>query len=263
MRLHAVVITALAFSSGPVVAQSAPLEPVVAASSRAAHSVDTTRGEGGDVVGRISRHMALHERHTGFSGMVLVARHGRPLVARAYGLADREWEAPVTARTRFRIGSITKPFTSAAILMLAERGKLALDDPVCRYVSPCPAAWGPATIRHLLSHTSGIPDFTRLEALRGGELREQTPAELASAVAGHPLAFAPGTGWDYSNSGYLLLGMVIEKVSGRAYEDFLRDEIFVPAGMTATARDRPGSPFALRRARRAPLRAITATPHPD
>lgn len=166
----------------------------------------------------------------GFSGVFLVAKDGDVLV-RSYGMADREWGIPNSPDTKFRIGSLTKQFTAAGILLLAADGKLTLDDPVCRYVEHCPAAWKPIVLRQLLDHSSGIHDFVRLPGMRD---RFTLPMKLEDTVAmleKLPLDFPPGTDADYGNSGLTISAYIIEKLSGESYADFIRDRIYRPLGM--------------------------------
>ena len=175
-------------------------------------------------------------------GSVLVARGDTVLLSNGYGVADEASGAPNTATTRFRIGSITKQFTAMAILILQEQGKLRVEDSICRYMSDCPEAWRPITLRHLLTHTSGVPNYTDLPdfpALIG------TPATLDQLITRFrslPLRFTPGARWSYSNSGYILLGAVIERVSGRSYSAFLQEHIFAPLGMRDTNYDANSPP---------------------
>lgn len=170
-----------------------------------------------------------------FTGAVLVAVDGTPILQRAVGEANREWHVPNTVNTRFRIGSTTKTFTAVAILRLVDEGKVALDDPAARYMPDLPPAWAGVTIRMLLSHTSGVPDYVAAPNFRERETHLiQTPESLLALVRETPLDFVPGADWRYSNTGYLLLGLVIEKVSGRRYPDYLRDEFFQPLGMADT-----------------------------
>nr|MBF6590949.1 beta-lactamase family protein [Ktedonobacterales bacterium] len=171
-----------------------------------------------------------------FSGAALVAaRGGRVLLSKGYGLADAAAGIPNTARTRFRIGSLTKQFTAMAILLLRERGRLRVSDAVCRYLARCPAAWRPITIEELLTHTSGIPDLA--ERAITDYTKPLSPEALLALIESEPLAFAPGTSFRYSSAGYNVLGVVIERVSGQAYGTFLQQAIFGPLGMTATAYD--------------------------
>lgn len=170
----------------------------------------------------------------GFSGTVLVAKAGTVVFRGAYGAANAESRQSVTPDTRFRIGSITKPFTAMAVMLLAERGKLAVTDPVCKFVEPCPAAWAPVTVHHLLSHTSGIPSFTGLDDYEKTMGTATSPAETTGRVKDLPLEFAPGTQYKYSNTGYVLLGLVIEKASGQSYPSFLKANVLDPLGMKDT-----------------------------
>lgn len=171
-----------------------------------------------------------------FQGAVLVARDGRVLLGRGYGQASPDGTLN-TARTRFRLASITKQFTAAAILILQSQGKLKVNDPICQYIDPCPAAWASINLRHLLTHTSGIPDYASFMSFEPTEMNQTTPDELLSRFRDLPLNFAPGQMYSYGNSGYVLLGLVIEKVSGQSYGDFLRSAIFEPLGMRNSGYD--------------------------
>ena len=166
-----------------------------------------------------------------FMGAVLVAHGDHVLFRKAYGSANLEWNVPNTVDARFRIGSVTKQFTAAAILLLEERGKLKLDDPVGKYYEDAPASWSAITLHHLLTHTSGIPNFTSFPDYDDTEPLPTTPAELVKRFRDKPLEFTPGTEMRYSNSGYVLLGVVIEKASGVDYAQFLATNIFEPLAM--------------------------------
>lgn len=173
-----------------------------------------------------------------FSGSVLVARDGQVLFRKSFGLANREWDIANAPETKFRIGSVTKQITAAAILQLAERGKLKLDDPISQYDPDAPAAWRKITIKHLLTHSSGIANYTSLPDFMTKMARvDRTPGEIVQLVRNEPLEFEPGTQFAYSNTGYVLLGMIIEKVSGQGYYQYLQDNIFGPMGMTSTGYD--------------------------
>jgi len=174
-----------------------------------------------------------------FSGSILVARDGRVLVSKGYGMANLEDETPNTAQTKFRLGSITKQFTAVSILMLEEKGKLSVQDSICKYMTDCPQAWQPVTIRHLLSHTSGIPNFTSFPDYQKTMALRTTMDELIARFKDKPLDFQPGEKWSYSNSGYILLGNLIEKLSGKSYEAFLQENIFDPLKMTNSGYDSP------------------------
>jgi CubicO group peptidase (beta-lactamase class C family) len=172
-----------------------------------------------------------------FMGSVLVAREGQVLVSRGYGSANLEWAIANTPATKFRLGSITKQFTAAAILLLEERGKLRVDDLVKKHVPDAPAAWDQVTIFHLLTHTSGIPSFTGFPDYRTAKLVSTTAEKLVASFRDRPLEFQPGEKGNYSNSGYLLLGHLIEKISGQTYEQFVRENIFTPLGMKDSGYD--------------------------
>jgi CubicO group peptidase (beta-lactamase class C family) len=173
-----------------------------------------------------------------FSGAVLVASRGQVLLRAGYGLADASHALPNTPETRFRLGSITKQFTAMGILILQTRGALNVDDPACHYLSDCPPAWEPITIHQLLTHTSGIPNYTGTPAFAAQEPFPATPEEIIAPLRSRALRFAPGEGYRYSNANYVLLGMIIERVSGASYEDFLRETIFAPLGMRDTGLER-------------------------
>jgi CubicO group peptidase (beta-lactamase class C family) len=173
----------------------------------------------------------------GFSGAVLVARKGHILLSKGYGGADLDRHVPNTPTTEFRIGSITKQFTALAILLLQEQGKLHVTDHLCRYVPQCPKDWQPITIHQLLTHTSGIPNYTALPGYVAWKMYPATPTQLIAHVKDKPLDFKPGTRWRYSNSGYVLLGYIIEKVSGESYATFLQQHIFAPLRLSHTGYD--------------------------
>lgn len=172
-----------------------------------------------------------------FMGSVLVVRDGKVVAERSFGFANLEWHIPNAASTRFHIGSITKQFTAASILLLAEQGKLRLDDPVSKYLDDPPDAWKNITLLDLLNHTSGIVSITDLPADQAALTQGGTPAEIVKRFRNQPLLFPPGTQARYSNSGYIVLGMVVEKVSGEPYAAFLQRHIFDPLGMHDTGVD--------------------------
>ena len=154
------------------------------------------------------------------------------LIAKGYGQSNVEHRVPVTRETVFESGSVGKQFTAAAIMLQVEDGKLALEDSITKYFTDAPESWRPIQVRHLLTHTSGIPDYT----VRDFDYRrDYTEDELATMAYQLELEFEPGARWNYSNTGYVLLGILIHKVSGRFYGDVLKDRVFVPLGMT-TAR---------------------------
>ena len=172
-----------------------------------------------------------------FMGSVLVARGDQVLFNKAYGFANLEWNVPNAPEAKFRLGSVTKQFTAASILLLEERGKLSVQDAVKKYMPDAPSAWDKVTIFHLLTHTSGVPDFTRFPEYPKIEPFATTPAKLVALFRDKPLDFRPGEKWSYDNSGYVLLTYLLEKISGESYEKFVRENLFTPLGMTETGYD--------------------------
>ncbi len=172
-----------------------------------------------------------------FAGAILVARDGKLLLDKGYGLANREWNIPNDGATRFRMASVTKQFTAVSVLLLHDRGKIDLDAPVKTYLADAPAAWDAVTVRHVLNHTSGIANFTSFPDYFEKQARPTTANELIARFRDKPLDFAPGAGWAYSNSGYVVATAIIEKVSGQSYADFVTANIFQPLGMTDSGYD--------------------------
>ena len=163
------------------------------------------------------------------------------LISKGYGLADRENDVPNAPQTKFAIGSMSKAFTAIAIMMLQEEGRLTVQDPICKYISDCPTDWKPITLHHLLTHTSGIQDYSRVDLPVINDIttcQELTLEEAIAILKALPQDFAPGAQYHYSNSGYYLLGVVIEKVSGESYENFIQKNILQPLGMSETGYDR-------------------------
>lgn len=172
-----------------------------------------------------------------FAGSVLVAKDGHVLLDQGYGLANREWNIPNAGDTKFRLGSVTKQFTAVAIMLLSEHGLVDIDAPVKTYITDAPAAWNHVTVKHLLTHTSGIPDFTRFDDFGRRNTQPSTVQELIERFRDRPLGFEPGASWAYSNSGYVLLTAIIEKASGQSYADFVKGNLFQPLGMTDSGYD--------------------------
>jgi CubicO group peptidase (beta-lactamase class C family) len=171
-----------------------------------------------------------------FAGTVLIARGDKVLLRKGYGMANYELSVANTPETVYRIGSITKMFTAFGVLQLEEKGKLSVNDTVVKYVPEIPAAWRAITIHQLLCHRSGIPDFINTKAYDNFS----DPNHVENAIkeyAEKPLVSEPGATFRYSNSGYVLLGRVIEKISGKSYEEYLTENILKPAGMMHTAMD--------------------------
>src|SRR6185295_18817174 len=172
-----------------------------------------------------------------FMGSVLVARGADVLLSKGYGSANLEWDLPNTPATKFRLGSITKQFTAASILLLEERGKLKIDDPIKKHLTDAPAAWDKITIYNLLTHTSGIPNFTSLPDYKTLQPFDSPVAKTIATFRDKPLDFQPGEKMSYSNSGYLVLGHLIETVTGGSYEKFVTDNIFTPLSMKDSGYD--------------------------
>jgi CubicO group peptidase (beta-lactamase class C family) len=175
------------------------------------------------------------------SGVVLVADHGAVVYEQAFGLANREWRVPNTIGTRFRIASTTKQFTAALVLRLVEAGKVRLDAPIATYLPEYPGPQGAqVTIEHLLTHSSGIPDYPHLPGFYENQAaRSHTPAGLLALFDSLPLEFSPGSKWSYSNSGYVVLGAIIERVTGTTYARALREQLLRPLGLNDTGFDDP------------------------
>jgi CubicO group peptidase (beta-lactamase class C family) len=189
-----------------------------------------------DAVSRIDAALAPVVSLQALSGTLLVAHAGTTVMTRSYGWSDSANGSPNRIDTRFRIGSITKQFTAMAVLLLQEQGKLRVTDPVCDYVTSCPRQWRPVTLHHLLAHTSGIANFyNRVDVLPHD--RAITPAHLVATIAGWPLEFPAGSRFRYSNSGYAILGHVIERASHQRYADFLRTAILEPLALHNTGYD--------------------------
>ena len=178
-----------------------------------------------------------------FMGTVLVARGDKIVFSKAYGTANFEKKTPNTLNTKFRLGSVTKQFTAAAVLLLEERGKLKTSDLVKKYYPEAPAAWDKITLAHLLTHTSGIPNFTSFPDYAQFSKQPNTPIELVQRFRDKPLDFEPGAEMRYSNSGYVLLGFIIEKASGATYAKFVEENIFKPLGMKDSGYETATSPI--------------------
>ena len=170
---------------------------------------------------------------------VIVVKDGQTFFRKAYGMADLELGVPLQPDMVFRLGSITKQFTAAAILMLAEEGKLSLQDPIEKHLVGYPTQGHVITVEHLLTHTSGIQSYTDMPGWMTSRIQgPMTVTELVDGFKKEPMQFAPGERWAYNNSGYVLLGAIVEKASGKTYEAFVRERIFQPLGMTASYYDR-------------------------
>src|SRR6266446_8784390 len=200
-----------------------------------------------DGVSRMEQVVQYYVSQKQFMGAVLVARGSDVLLSKGYGSANLEWEIPDSPSTKFRLCSITKQFTAASILLLEERGKLKVNDPVKKYLPDVTAPWDKVTVFHLLTHTSGIPSFTGFPDYESTEAIPSPAEKTVARFRDKPLEFEPGEKWNYSNSGYVLLGYLIEKISGQPYAKFVQENIFDPLGMKDSGYD-SNSALILRRA---------------
>jgi CubicO group peptidase (beta-lactamase class C family) len=181
---------------------------------------------------KVDEYMQTELRVQRIPGLALaVLTNGQTVMAKGYGFANVEHDVPVKPATIFQSGSVGKQFTAAAVMMLVEDGRIALDDRITKYFAGSPDGWTNVTVRHLLTHTAGFTDYPRDFDMR----RDYTEDELLQRVTAIPPAFAPGEKWSYSNLGYVTLGILIHKVTGKFYGDFLNERVFVPLGMS-TAR---------------------------
>ena len=189
----------------------------------------TLAGQELDRIPQVDSLVAAEMKEQHIPGVSLaVVRDGRVILSRGYGSANLEHQVPVKPETIFQSGSIGKQFTATLVMMLVEEGKIRLDDPITKYLPGSPAAWNAVTVRHLLTHTGGMTDYPDDFDFR----RDYTEDELLQRAATIPLAFKPGDKWSYSNLGYLVLGVLIHKVSGKFYGDLLEERVFGPLGMT-------------------------------
>lgn len=163
-----------------------------------------------------------------------IRRAGMRDVTRSYGFADLENDVRATPHTVYRIGSLTKQFTAAATMRLVERGTLGLDDTLAALIPGCPAHVRHITVEQLLTHTSGIKNYTEIPAFAEKSRLDLTQSQLGELIANEPLEFVPGERYKYSNSGYFLLGVIIEQVSGKPYHQFMQEEVFTPLGLLET-----------------------------
>ncbi len=170
-----------------------------------------------------------------FSGTVLLAKNGQPIFKKAYGVANKDFNVPNRIDTKFNLGSMNKMFTSVAVAQLAEQGKLSLDDPLSKFVEfPNKEAADKIKIKHLLTHTAGLGSYFNQKFQESSRALYRTVDEMLKLAADEKLLFEPGTRWQYSNTGMLVLGKVIEKASGQDYFTYIREKIYKPAGMTGS-----------------------------
>jgi D-alanyl-D-alanine carboxypeptidase len=208
-------------------------------------SVDqaTARLSESDLIAVVRAELDRRAQSDTFSGAVLIAKQGKPVLSAAYGLADRERKVANTVETRFRLGSMNKMFTAVAILSLVEVGKVTLDDPLGKHLPdyPEPEVRSKVTLRHLLTHTGGTGDIFGPQFAEK-RLSLRTHSDYLALYGTRKLLFEPGAEWRYSNYGFTLLGAVIERVTGRSYYDYVRDRIYAPAGMTKTGSEPEETP---------------------
>jgi CubicO group peptidase (beta-lactamase class C family) len=206
----------------------------------------------GQDVARMDQVVQSYVSNGTFAGSVLVARGSDVIVSQGYGLANVEWNVPSSPSARFKVASITKQFTAAAILLLEERGRLKIDDLVKTHLPEAPATWDRMTLFHLLTHTAGFPGLQSPPTGRQPpvESADGTVAGFVTALMQRPLESQPGERFNYTNSGYLILGHLIQKLTGQSYETFIRENIFTPLGMKDSGLDSPA--VIARRAGRTP-----------
>ena len=198
--------------------------------------VFTTLATAQDIETKVDEYINAHMKLGNFSGSVLIAKGDEVLVRKGYGLANIEIQASNTPETKFRLGSVTKQFTAMAIMLLQEDGLLSINDPLSKFIPDYPDG-DKITIRNLLTHTSGIPNLTDFPELEKIKKIKTSVEEVIEIFKNEPLKFTPGEKYQYSNSGYTLLGYIIEKVSGKTYEKFLNENIFIPLNMEDSGYD--------------------------
>jgi CubicO group peptidase (beta-lactamase class C family) len=176
--------------------------------------------------------MTAQYKPDGPGATILVAKNGKPIYRKAFGKANLELNVAMKPENVFELGSITKQFTAVAILMLMDQGKLSLSDEITKFIPDYPTKNRKITVHHLLNHTSGIKSYTDMESFRKLARTDMAPMELINVFKNEPMDFDPGEQWRYNNSGYILLGYIIEKASGKTYENFIEENIFKKLGMT-------------------------------
>jgi len=200
--------------------------------------VSFTSSQGKEIKQEMEEYLKASHNIWKFHGTVLVAKKGDVIFKKGYGMANIELGVPNAAEMKFQIGSITKQFTATAILQLQEKGLLSLDDPITKHLAEYPSETGDkVTIHHLLSHTSGVPSYTDMPDIMSQKSLPVTVDELLAIFKDKPLEFEPGEKYKYSNSGYVVLGAIIEAVSGKSYEDYIRESILDPLQMNNSGYD--------------------------
>jgi CubicO group peptidase (beta-lactamase class C family) len=221
-------------SVGALTGQTLRFITIVVLCVCAASTGAVARDSNGDLAAQIDQIMTAAYKPDQPGAAVIVVKDGKTIFRKGYGMADLELGVKIEPDHVFRIGSITKQFTAVAILELMERGKLSLSDEITRFFPDFPTHGQKITIEHLLTHTSGIKSYTSLPEWLSQWRKDMTVKEIIDLFKDKPMDFAPGEKWSYSNSGYILLGAIIEKVSGMSYEDFLQKNIFDVVGMKSS-----------------------------
>ncbi len=187
-----------------------------------------------DLESQIDQILETKFESNGPGAVFLVAKNGKIIYDKAFVLSNLELQAPMQTDNVFEIGSMTKQFTAVSILMLMEEGKLNLEDEITQYIPDYPIQGHRITIHHLLTHTSGIKDFTKVNGLNTIAQNHMEPLEIINFFKNEPMDFAPGEAFKYNNSGYVILGYIVEKASGMSYEDFVEQHIFKKLGMSSS-----------------------------
>jgi CubicO group peptidase (beta-lactamase class C family) len=221
--------------------------PAAVPVTRAAGAIPRHHESDAALGGKVDRFVAGFGQRWGeayaVSGYLTAARDGQVILARSYGRANREKDRKADADTCFRIASLTKQFTAVAIVQLVERGLLHFDDPVRKHLPGYPRTGDLITIHQLLTHTSGIPEYEAEETLMAERGRLHSHEEVLASFKDRPLDFKPGERFSYSNSNYVLLGLILEKITGQSYESYLHEQVLAPAGMRRTTTvDAPADP---------------------
>lgn len=190
-----------------------------------------------DLNSKVDEYMNAFVKVKGVGGSVLIARGDKVLFQKGYGYANSETKTLNDPALRYRIGSLTKQFTAAAILLLQEKGKLSVQENACKYIDNCPDAWKPITIHQLLTHTSGLFNITTLPDWPSKKKEDLSTVQVLDLVRQMPLRFTPGSDFEYSNTGYIILGLIIEKTSGKPYAEFMKSSIFSQLGLSDTGYD--------------------------
>ena len=228
------VILAGLFSGNAIGLAQAGREPQTAASRAAGMAGSVISGDE-EIAKELAAFLEKAAAANAFSGAVLLSKNGQPIFKQAYGLANQNANSLNNLETKFNIGSMNKMFTAVAVAQLAERGKLSFDDTISKHLPDYPnqAIAAKVTIHQLLTHTSGMGNYQNEKYLAQLD-KMRTVGDLLTLFVNEPLAFEPGAKWQYSNSGYVVLGAIIEKVSRQSYFDYVKEHIFKPAGMSDT-----------------------------